>query len=132
MISRKELRQIARARLEDAQTLLNAGRYDGTIYLGGYVVELALKARICKTLKWSSFPQTRGEFQNYQSFKTHNLDVLLSLCGVEAKIKTKYLAEWSIIATWDPEARYNPTGSATKLDAESLVDAATELLRALV
>jgi HEPN domain-containing protein len=131
MIDRTVLRRIVCERLKDAQALLKAGRYDGAIYLGGYVVELALKCRICRTLKWSSFPQTRGEFQSFQSFKTHDLDVLLSLSGVKDKIKTRYLAEWSAVATWDPEARYNPVGSTSKTDAELLIEAARKLLSVL-
>jgi len=114
MIDQAELRKIAEERLKDADTLLEAGRYDGAIYLGGYVVELSLKSRICSVLKWKGFPQTRGEFHNFLSFKTHDLDVLLSLSGAEDEIKTKYLAEWSAVATWDPEARYNPIGTATR------------------
>ena len=35
MISRTELRKIARERLKDAEVLLKEGRYDGAIYLGG-------------------------------------------------------------------------------------------------
>ena len=131
MISRAELRQISRERLKDARVLLRAGRFDGAIYLGGYVVEVALKERVCRTLRWTGFPQTRNEFQNYQTFKTHNLDVLLSLSGVETLVKTKYLAEWSAAAAWDPEARYNPIGSASRADAELLVEAARTLLRVL-
>ncbi|MDX2041108.1 MAG: HEPN domain-containing protein [Acidobacteriota bacterium] len=131
MITRVELRKIARERLKDAEALFNAGRYDGAVYLSGYAIELALKNRICKTLKWSGFPQTRSEFQPFQSFKTHNLDVLLSLSGLESKIKTAYLAEWSAIAKWDPEARYNPIGSAGKKDAELLIEAVKKLLGVL-
>ncbi len=131
MIDRVELRLIARERLKDARVLLRAGRYDGAIYLGGYVVEVALKERICRTLKWGSFPQSRAEFHSYQSYKTHDLDVLLSLTGVEARIKARYLAEWSAVATWDPEARYNPVGMVSKADAELIVESAAILLKAL-
>lgn len=131
MIDHADLVKIAQERLRDAEALLAAGRYDGAIYLGGYVVELALKSRICVTLNWKGFPQTRSEFQNYLSFKTHDLDVLLALAGVEEKIKTGYFAEWSAVATWDPEARYNPIGSANKDDAELLIDSAKKLLGAL-
>jgi hypothetical protein len=102
MIDRTELRNIAGERLKDAEALLAAGRYDGAIYLGGYVVELALKSRICIVLNWKGFPQTGSEFQNYKSFKTHNLDVLPSLSGTEDKIKTQHLAAWSAVAAWDP------------------------------
>ena len=127
MIARSDLRKIARERLKDADALLQAGRYDGAIYLGGYVVELALKSRICKTLKWKEFPQSRKEFQSYQSLKTHDLDVLLSLSGMEDKIKAEYFIEWSSVAAWDPEARYNPIGQARKPDAELLVESARKL-----
>lgn len=131
MIDLTELGKIAEERLKDAEALLAAGRYDGAIYLGRYVVELSLKSRICRILNWKGFPQTRTEFQNYQSFKTHNLDVLLSLSGVEDKIKTRYLAEWSAVATWDPEARYNPIGGASKSDAELLIESARRRMGAL-
>jgi hypothetical protein len=91
MIDHGELLNIAEERLKDAEALLAAERYDGAIYLGGYVVELALKSCICRILNWKGFPQTRGEFQNFQSFKTHDLDVLLSLSGAEDKIRTGFL-----------------------------------------
>lgn len=131
MITRADLIKMARGRLKDAQALLDAGRYDGAIYLGGYVVEIALKQRICKTLKWSGFPQTNKEFQGYQSFKTHDLNVLLSLSGMETQIKTNYVTEWSAVIIWDPELRYNLIGSTSKTAAEELIQAAQTLLRVL-
>jgi HEPN domain-containing protein len=90
MVPIADLRKIAKGRLVDADVLFQAGRYDGAIYLCGYAVEIALKARICRTLKWPGYP---SNFTGYLSFKTHNLDILLHLSGVEAKIKSKYLAE---------------------------------------
>src|SRR5690349_9720166 len=113
MIPVKELDRLAKARLKDAQVLLVAGRYDGALYLCGYAIEIGLKLRICKTLKWAGFPATNKEFDNFKSFKVHNLDVLLSLTGMEAKIKSKYLAEWSAVTIWNPEARYTTIGSIT-------------------
>ncbi|NLJ29092.1 MAG: HEPN domain-containing protein [Deltaproteobacteria bacterium] len=50
MIAINDLRKIAQARFKDADVLLKAWRYDGAIYLCGYAIELALKARICKIL----------------------------------------------------------------------------------
>ena len=52
MLTVAELRAVSAARLDDAQSLFNAERYDGVVYLCGYAVELALKARICETLNW--------------------------------------------------------------------------------
>jgi hypothetical protein len=94
-------------------------------------VEVALKARIGKTLSWTEYPATRGEFQSYANFKTHDLDVLLHLSGMEAAVKAKCLAEWSTVAQWDPEVRYRSIGSATAQDAQSMVDAVRALLGAL-
>lgn len=88
MISKSELGILAKARLEDSKILLDAKRYDGSVYICGYVIELGLKLRICKTLKWEGYPNTNNEFKDLRSFKTHNLDVLLTLSGIEEKIKT--------------------------------------------
>ena len=70
MLSVAELRSISAARLEEAQTLLEAGHYDGVVYLCGYAVELALKARICETLNWAGYPATTREFWGIQSLRT--------------------------------------------------------------
>jgi enhancing lycopene biosynthesis protein 2 len=42
MIFPSDLRDIAQARLDDADALLQAGRFDGSVYLCGYAVEIAL------------------------------------------------------------------------------------------
>lgn len=131
MIQEKELRRIASARLKDATALLNAKRYDGATYLCGYAIELTLKARICRTLKWPEFPSTNKEFENYRSFKVHNLDVLLHLSGKEDLVKTTLLAEWSAVAEWDPTSRYQSIGIVQKADAESMITATKTLLGSL-
>jgi hypothetical protein len=90
MISVAELDNKARARIEDARALLAAGRFGGATYLCGYAVEVALKARICRTLNWTEFPNTGSELQAYRSFQTHELDVLLRLSGQEERIKQNH------------------------------------------
>lgn len=131
MIPKADLRATARARLRDSQVLLKGKRLDGAVYLCGYAVEMALKARICRTLKWSEFPETSAEFKGLQSVKTHDLEILLRLSGVEGRIKTKHLAEWSVILDWDPEKRYHATGQFTEQQARDIVTAATKLLSVL-
>ena len=105
MISRTDLQKITRAKLEDAEVLLQSGRNDSAVYLCDYAIELALKARICLVLNWNEYPSSRAEFQKYQSFKTHELDVLLHLSGAEAMMKSKYMREWPVVRAWDPELR---------------------------
>ena len=73
---------------------MEAGRFDGAIYRCGYVVEIVLKLRICKTLKWEGFPDSRKESEKYASFKTHDFDTLLYLSGVEEKVKQSRLSEY--------------------------------------
>jgi len=129
MLTRKELQKIARARLKDAQILFQNRRYDGAAYLCGYAIELWLKARICRTLGWEGFPSTNREFQNLLSFKTHDLDILLKLSGIEKKIKTRFLAEWSVISVWRPEVRYQPIGTIRREEAKMMIESAIVLMR---
>jgi hypothetical protein len=132
MIDSKALKRIAYARLRDAQVLARANRYEGAVYLCGYAVELGLKARICKTLKWQGWPSGGKGFDGYQSFKTHDLDVLLHLSGCEERIKTKQFKEWSAVAAWDPQSRYNPIGTASAFDADLMIVSAAVLLAILL
>ena len=131
MIDRKDLKKMSKARLKDAEVLLLGKRYDGAVYICGYAVETALKAKVCRTLKWQEFPESRKEFTNLKSFKTHNLDVLLLLSGVETKIKSQYLIDWSIVTQWDPEVRYKPIGSAKKSDVQDMIKATKSLMKIL-
>ncbi|NQU78112.1 HEPN domain-containing protein [Candidatus Falkowbacteria bacterium] len=123
-----DITKIARARLKDAEVLFKEGRCDGAVYICGYAVELGLKRQICKRLNWSKYPPNS---EDYKSFKTHNLDILLTLTGKEDKIKDQYFAEWSIVAQWDPESRYNPIGEITEHDTQLMIDATKILLRQL-
>lgn len=111
--------------------LIEANRIDGAGYVCGYAVELALKARICETLNWPGFPENRHEFHNFASFRTHKLDVLLTLSGQERRIKSDYFSEWSEVATWDPEARYRAVGDADALQVGMMLLSAATLLRVL-
>ena len=131
MLATQEVRRIASARLRDAEVLLAANRYDGAVYLCGYAGELALKARICKTLKWPGYPESNKEFEPLKSFKVHDLDVLLRLTGRESIVKATYFVEWSAVAAWNPEARYKPIGSANAADAQLMLASASVLLKKL-
>jgi len=127
MIPVSELDNIAAARLEDATVLLQAGRFDGASYLCGYAVEVALKARICRTLRWSQFPGTAAEFQNLKSFQTHLLDVLLRLSGQEDRIKQEHFALWNRVSLWRVESRYDVAGTVGHKDASAMIQAADQL-----
>ena len=126
-MKKEEIEKIVQARIEDAQILYEASRYDGSVYLCGYAIELGLKARICRTLQWDEYPTTR----KYSNFKTHDLDVLLHLSGCEDKIKLKHFSDWSVVAQWNPEARYNPIGNVQSTDAKDMLESTKEILKIL-
>ena len=125
-----DLQVVAAERLEDARALINAGRFAGASYVAGFAVEIALKARICLTLGWTGFPETRRDFDRYQSLKTHDLRVLLRFSGMEAAIKTSKPSDWSVILGWDPMTRYS-AAMYTERDASDMIASATSLVAAL-
>lgn len=131
MIAADDLKHLARGRLRDAKALFRAGRYDAAAYICGYAVEVALKARICRTLKWPGFPESNKEFEHFQSFKTHRLGTLLSLSGQEERIRARYLPEWTLVSPWDPAIRYQLIGTTQREDARLMLEAVKVLVRAL-
>ena len=146
MLTINQLREIARERIKDAEALFGAERFEGAMYICGYAVEIALKARICKTLRWPEFPQTESEFggqnRKYSPFKTHLLNLLLSYSGREDQIRNRFTAQWTLVDSWDPQSRYNPTikttratrandKAALKAKSRQMIDSATILLRKL-
>ena len=131
MIAVAQLDLLAQARLDDSRALLIAQRADGATYLCGYAVELALKARICRQLNWPEFPDKRGEFDRYLSFKTHDLDVLLRLSGQEARIKQVHFTDWNNVSTWKPDTRYKAIGGVTLPQATDMLESTERLLKVL-
>ena len=132
MITRADLTKTARAHLRDAGILYKRGSYDGAVYLCGYAVEIALKVRICRTLRWTGFPSTPGEFQNVKSVQTHNFDALLLFSGVEDRIKPMLSVPWGRVNTWNPELRYSRVGTQTAADAADMIAATRIILGVLL
>ena len=120
MPSKAELRDLVAARLKDAEVLYQAARYDAAVYMCGYVLELALKACICRRLGLRDYPESdlKG------AFRTHKFDDLLLLAGlrdaVDAHANPTLFANWSTAAEWKPEWRYRPAGSAGRQDVEEM------------
>lgn len=125
MLTVNQLRELSRERIKDVEALFTLKRYEGAMYICGYAVEIALKARICKTLGWAEFPSETKEFnqnQKYQFLKVHFLGLLLSYSGQEERVKTKFSAEWSAVAAWSPESRYTPATKITRATPKRVVD----------
>ncbi len=128
MATHEGLKQIALTRLEEAKILYDNSKYDGAVYLCGYVLEVALKARICNLLKLKEYPD-RGKSKNI--FTIHDFEILFKLAGLEAEIELKkkssstFFANWYLLASskdgWTPEIRYKAIGSYTKAMQRSLL-----------
>jgi hypothetical protein len=107
----REITDLADKRLQEAELLHANGMEEGAFYLAGYVIELMLKARICKNLDIENFyirPIKTGK----QAFFTHDLEQLLTLSGLrtifdqEISTNTVLANSWLVICTWDEERRY--------------------------
>jgi HEPN domain-containing protein len=122
-VKHTELRSLAETRLKDAQVLFKAGRYDAAAYMCGYVLELALKACVCKRLGISEYPPERLK----REFKTHSFDDLLLLAGLSEKLTAArdpvLFGKWSQVAGWEPDWRYRRPGSVVRQDAEAMLGA---------
>lgn len=121
-----ELKKLARIRLLEAKALSEKGLYDGACYLAGYVIELALKARICKILDMANYPES-GEIS--RSFKTHKYDDLIKLAGLDRKfdkakkINSGLFTNWSLVTEWSEDFRYLPVGTSPKIRTQQIINA---------
>jgi len=132
MLNKTELKGIAETRLTEARILFRKknSKYEGVVHLCVYAIEVAFKKKICDTLDWVGFPETKGEFKKLGSFKTHNLQILLKLCGYERRIKRnpEMWANWSILQDLNVEIRYAPRGKINRQEAREVIDATYKLL----
>lgn len=125
MPSRIELKEISLKRLKEVKALYDKGLYDGAKYLSGYVVETALKARICKILD-SDYPET-GEIS--KSYLTHKIDHLVKLGGLQKILdqalnsNLNFKLNWSLVTGWSEALRYKPIGSSTQTHVQDLITA---------
>ena len=109
------------------------GLFDGAVYLAGYSLELALKARICRLLD-SDYP-LEGPFI---SFKTHSYNTLLRLAGLEKAFDAQKLTDadfnryWSTLIGsngaggtegWSETWRYRSLGTVSEASALSFIQA---------
>jgi hypothetical protein len=125
MVTRQQLKDLALMRLREAEALYDAGLFDGCAYMCGYVVELALKARICATLGLNEYPEnSRRRLKD--AFWSHDFDDLKLLAGMEHAFSASHpnlLTNWSVASRWDPGQRYEPVGSYNQARALEILNA---------
>ncbi len=121
-VNRTDLQLLARTRLADARTLLQAGRPDGAYYLAGYAVECGLKACIARKTQRHEFPDKKTVEASY----THNLKDLMKLANLElerleeAKRNPLFRNHWDLVQQWSELSRYERHSSDV---AKALVEA---------
>ena len=133
MILLADLRSTSREHLRAATILRRSRAYDSAVYLCGYAVEIALKVRICRTLKWQGFPESKKEFEGKLSLKVHDLSALFDFTGVQNRFQRMPLRQdWDTVQLWNPEQRYRQGGIKTAVEADDMISATRNLLRALL
>jgi HEPN domain-containing protein len=108
LVTRKELQELSKVRLAEANMLLDQGLPNGAFYLAGYAVECALKACIAKTTRRGDFPDKKRVDLSH----SHNLLQLLKVAGLEEEFHRKtgsdpdFRYNWSIAESWSEQSRY--------------------------
>lgn len=143
-----QLRTVADRRFDDANALRQTGknaRANGAIYLGGFVVECLLKAKLLEEFAWlqsASSAENRPKDDRYLwslCYRSHDLDAILDklpeivqrLSSMEQRGSNRLLQSLkSICARWTVYARYSPY-SADIDDARKFLDDIKELLPCL-
>jgi hypothetical protein len=127
MVSTAVLTYLIGQKKKDAKVLLKNGRHAAAVYLMGYVLEYALKRKICSTLMFThGFPESGAELHTYitalnanpaivvnpvtftdiREIRNHDLNKLLVYSGAELRVKSNFFSDWSNVASWNPENRY--------------------------
>ena len=144
-----QLIDLAQEKLSAAQNLLNGEFYTDAYYIGGYSLELYLKASICKTLKIDdlfdfekvnvrklplSDGSRRFSMDNlYKPFKVHDYCQLFILSGLyhefESKINSdgEFNLSWMVVCSWNEELRYS-TERKNKIDVETFLDSLNTII----
>lgn len=123
MPSRKDLQKSSEERLNAIKDLYKNKHYDIVCQDSGYVVELGLKAAVCKTLRKNVYPD------NIKKYRTHNPDILVNLAKLrdslneKKKKNIKFFINWSLISKWSVNFRYEPIGRNKKENAEEVINA---------
>ena len=104
-------RAAADERWKDARCLHQAGRFDGAIYLCGYVLECFLKFVLCERRNQRGLELAEAKQLG------HNLVELLERTGLRGQLfqnRDLWRAFETINSQWSPELRYRARKSTSK------------------
>jgi HEPN domain-containing protein len=122
-VNRADFQDLADSRIAEAKWLITGGMYESAFYMAGYAVECGLKACIAKLTNQFDFPPRNTQRDCY----THDFAVLLETAQLEdllladRKANSALDISWSTVRTWKEDCRYNPRGSKTLAQVQSLI-----------
>jgi len=126
-MDRKGFQLIAKARLKDANALLDKKRWAAAYYLCGYVLECALKACLLRHLGESAALFSDTEYpRRLMGCRTHDLGLLVNLAGLDAAfgqargLNPNLQAYWAQAKDWNEASRYE---DRTEAEAKALFEA---------
>ena len=120
--TRADLRSTAQAKLDDAISLLQLGRYSNAYYLAGYAVEIGLKACIAAQISAETIPDKAF----IKGILNHEFKGLVGIAGLAGPLKQRqdddgeFAANWALASEWSPDVRYE---SIDPMSAQLLVRA---------
>jgi hypothetical protein len=139
-----QFRTVADRRFGDANALRDTGenaRANGAMYLGGFVIECLLKAKLVEKHPWlqnAGSPEGRPDRERRLwslCYRSHDLvEILANLPSIIGRLteleerKAVRLVQWlrTICASWTVHARYSPQ-SADIDDARKFLDRIEEI-----
>lgn len=113
MASAATLKMLALERLQDAECLIANGRVGGAFYIGGYAIELALKAVVCKKLGVEMFNKEEVPRHIAKPFMIHDINDLVILSGMSNDLDNAcmeshvFQVSWSRVSAWSEQRRYD-------------------------
>ncbi len=130
-LKKEQLLHLAETRLEDSRILFNGNRYDGTVYLSGYVIELALKAKVVEVHGFE-FPEVptekeedftcNGKKLSKGKLWTHDLNRLAGYANFDTNSSNDIRAYWGQLSTcWNSEMRYSTSPNNDESKALALL-----------
>jgi hypothetical protein len=105
------LRRNAENKVADAIKLFELGSFSNAYYLGGYGLEIALKACIARQISADTIPDKKFINDVY----VHDIQKLVRLGGLNHALQQKQDADfefgqrWGLVCQWSPDSRYQST-----------------------
>jgi hypothetical protein len=128
-VNRLTLQTLATTRIEDAELLMQHGRWGAGYYLLGYAVEYGLKSCLLKYLHEGDALFRDVKYRdNLKDCWTHDLSKLVSLAGLDAEFGLAQAGNanlkrfWSIVKQWKETSRYE---AKSELETQDLHEAIT-------